>query len=65
MERILMVVFTSNQAQDKELAPLVSQGEAHAETAVAKSLGVSPLLTTDGVDKMYCQLAENHTIAAM
>jgi hypothetical protein len=30
---------------------------------MAKSLVISPLLTTDGVDRMYHQLAEIHTIA--
>jgi hypothetical protein len=43
MERILMMDFTSTQAQAKEVAP--------------------PLLTADGVDKMYSHLAEIHAIA--
>jgi hypothetical protein len=44
--------------------PSSQSGEALAETTKAKSLGISPLLTTDGVDRMYHQLAEIHAIAA-
>jgi hypothetical protein len=57
-----MVDFTFTQAQTEELAPLVGQGEAHVETVVAKSPGVSPPLTADEVDRMYRQLAEIHAI---
>jgi hypothetical protein len=64
MERILMVDFSSTQAQAKELAPPTSRGEAHVEAATTKSLSASPPLTTDKVDRMYYQLAEIHTIAA-
>jgi hypothetical protein len=32
---------------------------------VAKASSSSPLSTTNGVDKLYCQLAEIHTITAM
>jgi hypothetical protein len=59
-----MVDFTSTQAQAKELAPPVNQGEAQAGTHVAKSLGASPPLTTDGVDRMYRLLVEIHAITA-
>jgi hypothetical protein len=57
-----MVDFTSTQAQAKELAPLVRQGEAQAEATVAKTLATSPPLTADGVDRMFRQLAKFHAI---
>jgi hypothetical protein len=56
-----MVDFTSTQAQVKEFDTPVRRGEA--EAAVAKSPSTPPPLTTDGVDRMYRQLAEIHTIA--
>jgi hypothetical protein len=59
-----MVDFTSTQAQAKELAPSASRGEARAETAATKYQSTSPTLTIDGVDRMYHQLTEIHTIAA-
>jgi hypothetical protein len=59
-----MVDFTSTQAQAKELAPPVRQGEAQAEATVAKSSTTSPLLTADGVDRMFRQLAKFHAITA-
>jgi hypothetical protein len=58
-ERILMVDFTCTQAQAE--APPSHRGEATVEAAVPKS----PLLTADGLDKMYHQLAEIHIIATM
>jgi hypothetical protein len=58
-----MVDF-STQAQAKELAPPASRGEAQSEVAAIKYRSASPLLTTDGVDMMYHQLAKIHTIAA-
>jgi hypothetical protein len=63
-ERILMVDFASTQTQAEEVAPPASCEEGHAEAAMAKPLSASPLLTADGVDKMYYQLAEIHAIAA-
>jgi hypothetical protein len=51
-----MVDFTSTQAQAKE---------DQAKATAAKTLSTSPPLTSDGVDKMYHQLAEIHTIATM
>jgi hypothetical protein len=59
-----MVDFTSTQAQAKELAPPASRGEAQSEVAATKYQSVSPLLTADGVDRMYRQLPKIHTIAA-
>jgi hypothetical protein len=50
-----MVDVTSTQAQTKELAPPVHQGDA--EAAGAKSPSTLPSLTTDGVDRKYHQLA--------
>jgi hypothetical protein len=63
-ERILMVDFIPTQAKAKELAPPVRRGETQAEATVAKSLSTPPPLTVDGVDMMYCQLAEIHAITA-
>jgi hypothetical protein len=60
-----MVEFASAQAQAEEVAAPASHKGGHAEAAAAKPLSTSPLLTTDGVDKMYRQLAEIHTVAAM
>jgi hypothetical protein len=64
-ERILMVEFTSAQAQAEEVAAPASHKGGHAEAAAAKPLSTSPLLTADGVHKMYRQLAEIHAVAAM
>jgi hypothetical protein len=58
-----MVDLTSTQAQAKEFTPPSRRGEAPVETAVPKSLSRSPSLTADGVNWMYHQLAEMHTIA--
>jgi hypothetical protein len=54
--RILMVDFASTH---------VSGEGCQAKHVVAKPLSASPKLTTNGVDKMYCQLAEIHAIATM
>jgi hypothetical protein len=62
IERILMMDFVSTQAQLKEVAPPASQEEGQAEATIAEPLSASPPLTADGVDKMYHQLAETHTI---
>jgi hypothetical protein len=62
-ERILVVDFSSTQAQAKEMAPPVRRGEAQVMAAGAKSLSTPPLLTADRVDKMYRQLVEIHVIA--
>jgi hypothetical protein len=60
-----MVDFTSTQAHAKEVAPPTSREGGQAKAAVAKPPSASPPLTTDEVDKMYCQLAEIHTIATV
>jgi hypothetical protein len=60
-----MVDFASTQAQAKEVAPSTSREGGQTEAAAAKPLSTSPPFTTDGVDKMYCQLAEIHTIAVV
>jgi hypothetical protein len=58
-----MVDFTSTQAQSKELALPVRQGEAQAEAGGAKSPSAPPPLIANGADKMYHQLVEIHAIA--
>jgi hypothetical protein len=63
--RILMVDFASTQAWMKEVTPPVSGEGCQAKHVVAKPLSASPKLTTNGVDKMYCQLVEIHAIATM
>jgi hypothetical protein len=65
MEWILLVDFTPTQAQAKELAPPICRGEAQDEAAIAKSPSTPPPLPADGVDRMYHQLAEIHTITVM
>jgi hypothetical protein len=62
MERILMVDFTSTQAQAKEEAPPASREEGQVEVTAAKPMSAAPPLTTDGVNNMYHQLAEIHAI---
>jgi hypothetical protein len=64
-QMIPMVDFTSTQAHAKEVAPPTSREGGQAKAAVAKPPSASPPLTTDEVDKMYCQLAEIHTIATV
>jgi hypothetical protein len=64
VERILMVDFASTQAQAKEVAPSANREGDQTEATVAKPPSTSPPLTTNGVDKMYHQLAEVHAIAA-
>jgi hypothetical protein len=57
-----MLDFTSTQPQAKEVAPPASREGGQDEATTAKPLNAPPLLTTDGVDKMYHHLAEIHTI---
>jgi hypothetical protein len=59
-----MVGFASTQAQAEEVAPPANHERGQAEATAAKLLSASPPLTTDGVDKMYRQLAEIHAITA-
>jgi hypothetical protein len=60
----LMMDFTSTQARAKGVAPTTSCEESHTEAVAARPLKASPPPTVDGVDKMYCQLAEIHALAA-
>jgi hypothetical protein len=57
-----MLDFASTQSLAKELAPPIHRREARAEAAEANSTSTSPPLTTDGLDRMYRQLTEIHTI---
>jgi hypothetical protein len=59
-----MVDFASTQAHAEEVAPPICHEVGQAKATVARPLSFSPLLTTDGVDKMYRELVEIHTIAA-
>jgi hypothetical protein len=61
---ILMVDFTSTQAQAKELAPPASRGVAQSEAAVTKHWSASPPLSANGVDRMYHKLPEIQAITA-
>jgi hypothetical protein len=47
------------------MAPPSHRGEAPAEAAAPKFPSTSPLLTTDGLDRIYHQLAEIHIVATM
>jgi hypothetical protein len=64
-ERILMLHFTSTQAQTKEVAPPASREGGQDEATAAKPLSASPLLTVDRVDMMYHEVVEIHAIATM
>jgi hypothetical protein len=46
------------------VAPSASREGGQVEATTAKPLSAPPLLIVDGVDKMYHQLAEIHTITA-
>jgi hypothetical protein len=59
-----MMDFGSTEARAKEVAPPATREGGHMEAAAAKPLSASPLLTADGVDKMYHQLVEIHAITA-
>jgi hypothetical protein len=48
-----MLDFASTQALAKELAPPVRRREARAEAVEANSTSTSPLLTIDGLHRMY------------
>jgi hypothetical protein len=63
-ERILMVDFTATQSWAKAAAPSANHGGGGQTGATAiKTLSALPSPTVDGVDKMYRQLVEIHTIA--
>jgi hypothetical protein len=59
----MMVDFASTQARAKEVAPPAIHEGGKMGAAATKPQSTSPPLTTDGVDKMYLQLAEIYTIA--
>jgi hypothetical protein len=61
-ERILMMDFTSTQAQAKEVEPSTSHEGCQTKAAAAKPPNTSSPLTADRVDKMYRQPAEIHAI---
>jgi hypothetical protein len=58
-----MMDFASSPARAKGAAPAASREEGRAQAVVARPPKASPPPTVDGVDKMYHQLAEIHTIA--
>jgi hypothetical protein len=64
VERILMVDFASTQAWVKEVALSASRERGQTEAAADKPPSTSPLLTINGVEKMYHQLEDIHAIAA-
>jgi hypothetical protein len=61
----MMVDCTTTQTWAKEVAPSASREGGQTEATVANPPSTSPLLTTDGLDKMYHQLAEIHAITAV
>jgi hypothetical protein len=63
-ERILMVDFTATQARAKGAAPSANSEGGQTGAAATKTPSVLPSPTTDREDRMYCQLAEIHAIAA-
>jgi hypothetical protein len=65
LERILMVDLTATEAQANGLAPSINYERGQTETAAAKPPNTLPPPTTDGVDRLYHQLAEIHAITAM
>jgi hypothetical protein len=63
VERILIVDFTTTQARAKGAALSANREGGQTETAVAKPPNALPPPFADGVDRLYHQLAETHTIA--
>jgi hypothetical protein len=61
----MMVDCTTTQTWAKEVASSASREGGQTEATTAKPPSTSPLLTTDGLDKMYHQLAEIHAITAV
>jgi hypothetical protein len=59
-----MVDFASTQAWAKGEA-LSTNRESQTKAAAAKPLNASPPPTTNGMDRLYRQLAEIHAITAM
>jgi hypothetical protein len=62
-ERTLIVDFASTHARAKGVASSTSHEGGQPEATAAKPLNASPPPTTDGVDKLYHQIAEIHAIA--
>jgi hypothetical protein len=60
-----MMDYVSTPARAKGVAPLASHEEGYTEAATARPPKASPLPTADGVDKIYCQLAEIDAIAVV
>jgi hypothetical protein len=60
-----MVDFASTQAQSKGLVPSTSHKGSRTEAAAAEPLNASSPSTIDRVDRLYRQLVEIHTIAAV
>jgi hypothetical protein len=58
------VYYVGTPARTKGVAPTASHVEGHTEAAIARPPKALPPPTTDGVDKMYCQLIEIHAIIA-
>jgi hypothetical protein len=54
VERILIIDFASRHARAKEVAVSTSREGGQTKAAATKPLSTSPLLTADGVEKMYC-----------
>jgi hypothetical protein len=59
-----MVDFASTQTWAKRVAPSTNREGGQTEAAVSKPLKTSAPPTADGVDRLYCQLAEIYAIAA-
>jgi hypothetical protein len=60
-----MVDFTATQAQAKGATPSAHRERGQIGTAVTKTPSALPSPTTDGVDRMYRQLAEIHAITVV
>jgi hypothetical protein len=58
-----MVDLATTQAQAKGVAPSTTHEGGQIEAAAAKHLNALPPPSTNGVDRLYRQLAEIHVIA--
>jgi hypothetical protein len=63
-ERILMVDLVTSQTQAKGAAPSINRKGGQTKTTMASPLSMPSPPSTDGVDRLYDQLAEIHSIAA-
>jgi hypothetical protein len=59
-----MVDLTTIQAQAKGAAPSANHEGGHTEATMAKPLNAPPPPFANGVDRLYHQLAEIHSITA-